>query len=98
MSSAHPYRKGPRLRPGAGKPASSLQQARLDAGLTQAELGELVGVSGRHIAHLEAGKRSIASSMLARLAKALGQPEAALRVMLNKSARNLPLFPAGGGA
>jgi len=50
----------------------ALRAARLAAGLTQENLGELALLSQMHIAHYEAGRRSPSLKNLVRLANALG--------------------------
>lgn len=53
---------------------SSVQQHRLNAGLSQQEVGDLVGVTRQTIAAWERGDREISVAQLARVAKALKVP------------------------
>jgi transcriptional regulator with XRE-family HTH domain len=49
-----------------------IRQARLDAGLSQRGLAELVGVSFPHISKVEAGRESASTELLARIGEAVG--------------------------
>lgn len=56
-----------------------IRQARLDAGLTQAQLGRRIGYSDASISRMEKGKQSLRDvGLLRSLAVALGLPPAAL--------------------
>jgi len=48
------------------------RRLRLEQGMTQTQLGELVGVTAAYISHIEAGKRQPAASLTRRLLEALG--------------------------
>lgn len=52
----------------------NIRQARKAAGLTQAELGELVGLDQSGISRIEQGKRPVTVDLLLVIAKAVGQP------------------------
>ena len=52
--------------------AERLKKLRTDAGLTRAQLGEMVGISGRSIINYEIGERIPYGDVCARLAEALG--------------------------
>ncbi len=51
-----------------------ITELRKKQGLTQAELGEILGVSQQQVAHFEMARRRVAVSMLPTLAKALAVP------------------------
>lgn len=48
-----------------------IKKARLAKGLTQAELGELVGCSNNHMSHMEVGQTKASLSILLKLSYAL---------------------------
>ena len=50
-----------------------LRRARLDQGLSQAELARRMGVKPPYVAGLEAGKRNVTLGQLANIADALGR-------------------------
>ncbi len=49
-----------------------IKKARLARGLTQAELGDLVGCSNNHMSHMEVGQTKASLSILLKLSYALG--------------------------
>ena len=51
-----------------------IRQARETAGMTQEELGRVLGVSGVAIGHYERGARSVGIAELERIAATLGRP------------------------
>jgi transcriptional regulator with XRE-family HTH domain len=58
--------------------ARHLRAARLDAGLTQAEVGQALGLHRPAISEIEAGRRSVASEELYELSRLLGVPATVL--------------------
>lgn len=48
-----------------------IRQARQQAGMTQAELGEAVDCSNNHISHIESGQTKVSLTLLLRLSYAL---------------------------
>jgi len=66
--------------------------ARDQAGLTQAQLGELVGVSQGHISEIERGTRNAPPPLIRRLAYALNCP----RVILERKREPETTPPADG--
>jgi transcriptional regulator with XRE-family HTH domain len=50
-----------------------IRRARVDQGLTQAELARRMGVKPPYVAALEAGKRNVTLGQLANIADALGR-------------------------
>jgi len=66
---------------------SSLQQFRLNAGLSQQEVGDLVGVTRQTIAAWERGDREISVAQLAKVAKALKVP---LTLLLSDTEDEVP--------
>ena len=61
----------PLFRKGTLTPVFRMAELRRDQGLTQAQLGELVGVSQQQIASFEIGRRRVPVSLLAALATGL---------------------------
>jgi transcriptional regulator with XRE-family HTH domain len=59
-------------------PPTRLREARLEAGLTQQELADLLGVAQQHVARWETGKNEPRASMAVRLSEALGTTANAL--------------------
>ena len=56
-----------------------VRRARLDAGLTQAELARIVGIQQPSLAQIESGRRAVSEEMLTRLLEAAGyRPSLAL--------------------
>lgn len=55
------------------KVGQRVKNARLAKGLTQAQLGAIVGCSNNHISHVEVGQTKLSLTMLLRLAQALDQ-------------------------
>ena len=49
-----------------------IRQARVDRGLTQAELAELADVSTPYVSHVERGAKTISLNTLTRVAESLG--------------------------
>jgi transcriptional regulator with XRE-family HTH domain len=64
-------RKGARLKAGRAVASSPIQARRLELNLTQDEVGQMVGVTGRHIANIEAGRVAQPPEWLFLLADAL---------------------------
>jgi transcriptional regulator with XRE-family HTH domain len=54
--------------------ARKLRASRLDAGMSQAEVAEAVGLSRVAVAEIEAGRRKVSSIELNALARAYGRP------------------------
>jgi HTH-type transcriptional regulator/antitoxin HipB len=52
----------------------AVQDARQEAGLTQAELAERIGIKQPSLCRIETGQVNVSISMLARIAEALGVP------------------------
>lgn len=55
------------------KVGQRVKKARLAKGLTQAQLGAIVGCSNNHISHVEVGQTKLSLTLLLRLAQALEQ-------------------------
>jgi transcriptional regulator with XRE-family HTH domain len=80
----------------------ALRSAREHRGLTQQELGEMAGTSGRSVQDAEAGQvpKSRMPYTLGRIASALGWPEGAVTAVLDGEAppgegwRDVPVQPA----
>lgn len=49
-----------------------VRTARLEKGMTQAELGEAAGCSNNHMSHIETGQTKVSLTMLLRISRALG--------------------------
>lgn len=56
------------------------RKLRAEQGMTQTQLGDLVGVTAAYISHIEAGKRQAAPSLARRLLEALGAHDGAQKV------------------
>ena len=63
-----------RIQPAKGRLQNSLNEFRIEHGLTQAALAKLSGVSRTTINGIETGKRDPSTSVVLALAKALGRP------------------------
>lgn len=64
----------PRTAPRPRKNASPLARARLDSGLTQKQLADLVGCNQKDISRWETGDRKPTIESMMKLSKALNQP------------------------
>lgn len=68
-------------RPGSrGDLGKVTRKLRAEQGMTQTQLGDLVGVTAAYISHIEAGKRQPAPSLARRLLEALGAHNEAQKV------------------
>lgn len=56
------------------------KRLRAEQGMSQTQLGELVGVSAAYISHLEAGKRHPSATLCRRILEALGAHDEAARI------------------
>ena len=50
---------------------ANLKNARLEAGISQAELGAMVGITGPMVSYIESGRRTPSFGVAVRLAEAL---------------------------
>lgn len=57
-----------------------IRRLRTEQGITQSQLGELVGVTAAYISHIEAAKRHPAPSLIRRILEALGAHDQAAKV------------------
>lgn len=64
------------------RPGNRIREWRKARGLTQEQLGEMVGTTKAVISHLELGSRGLYSEWLTKIADALSVPPAALLPML----------------
>ena len=53
------------------KIGARIRQLRIEKGLTQSELGELIGCSNNHMSHIETAQNKVSLSLLLRLSYAL---------------------------
>lgn len=49
-----------------------IRTARLEKGMTQAELGAAIGCSNNHMSHIETGQTKVSLTMLLRISRVLG--------------------------
>jgi len=90
----YPWAMARKLRKSRPAQGAHLAALRLRAGLTQAELGRLVGQKQQIIAFWEQTDKPPRSDVLPKLAKVLG---VTVEALLSPSAAASPLSPRGGG-
>jgi transcriptional regulator with XRE-family HTH domain len=56
------------------------KRLRLEQGMTQEQLGQLLGITAAYISHIEAGKRSPGTALCRRMLEALGAHDEAARL------------------
>ncbi len=59
---------------------TTAKRLRIEQGITQTQLGDLLGVTAAYISHIEAGKRNPSAALCRRILEALGAHEEAARL------------------